>query len=164
MKAFDKLDHGIFLHKLKDMGITGKRDIWFFQFLTNRTHYVRIPGAIPKTVLSVLPQGKVFGPLLFLIMISDINQGTTSSKLISFADDIGLYSNIALADFQKLYYISYSSSLFYNSYNVYANANMEIIEIPHLMSWMLVYLCLVTVPLSSTFDLILFSKIHYDIR
>ena len=28
----------------KDLGIDGKLGIWFFQFLTNRTHYVRLPG------------------------------------------------------------------------------------------------------------------------
>ena len=33
---------------LKDFGITGKLGIWFFQFLTNIIHYVRIPGGISK--------------------------------------------------------------------------------------------------------------------
>ena len=81
-KAYDKIDHGVLLHKLKDMGITGKLGIWFFQFLTNRTHYVRIPGGISKDgpVLNGVPQGTVLGPLLFLIMIYDINKGTTSSR------------------------------------------------------------------------------------
>ena len=119
-KAFDKVDHGVLLHKRRDLGITGKLGIyiyiclfhthmvycyilptiWFFQFLTNRTHYVRIPGGISKDspVLSGIPQGTVLGPLLFLIMISDINKGTTSSKLVSFADDTRVYSNIAEAD------------------------------------------------------------------
>ena len=57
--------------------------------ITNRTHYVRIPGGIGKDspVLSGIPQSTVMGPLLLLIMISDINKGTTSSKLVSFADD-----------------------------------------------------------------------------
>ena len=32
------VDHGILLHKLKDHGITSKLGIWFYQFLTNRTH------------------------------------------------------------------------------------------------------------------------------
>ena len=31
-------------------------------------------------------------------MISDISKGSTSSKLISFADDTRVYSNIAQAD------------------------------------------------------------------
>ena len=95
------MDHGILLHKLKDVDITGKLGIWFFQFLTNRTQYVRIPGGISKKnnpVLSDVPQGTVLGPLLFLIMISDINKGATSSKLISFADDTRVYSNIAQVD------------------------------------------------------------------
>ena len=99
-KAFDKVDHGILLHKIKDMGITGNLGIWFFQFITNRTHYVRIPGGISKgsPVLSGVPQGIVLEPLLFLVMIFDINKGIASSKLISFADDTRVNSNIAQAD------------------------------------------------------------------
>ena len=38
------------------------------------------------------------GLLLLLIMISDINKGTISSKLVSFADDTRVYSNIAETD------------------------------------------------------------------
>ena len=78
------------------MGITSNLGIWFFQFLTNRTHYHGISKDSP--VLSGVPQGTVLGPLLFLIMITDINKGTASSKLISFADDTRVYSNIAQAD------------------------------------------------------------------
>ena len=29
-KAFDKVDHGILLHKLKDLGITGRLGVCFF--------------------------------------------------------------------------------------------------------------------------------------
>ena len=49
-------------------------------------------------VLSRVPQSTVLGPLLFLIMISDINNEIISSKVISFADDTRVYSNIAQAD------------------------------------------------------------------
>ena len=48
--------------------------------------------------MSGVPRGTFLGPLLFLIMISDINKGTTSSKFVSFADDTQVYSNIAEAD------------------------------------------------------------------
>ena len=85
-------------------------------------------------------------------MISDINKGITSSKLVSFADDTRVYSNIAEADdcdnlhydlnsiynwavhnnmffnSEKFHYISFSLSLSFNSYNVYTNPNMEIIN------------------------------------
>ena len=126
MRSIDKVDHGILLHKLKDLGITGKLGIWFFQFLTNRTHYVRLPGGLSQNspVLSGVPQGTVLGPLLFLIMISDINKEITSSKVISFADDTRVYSNIT----QKFHYVSYSSSLSSNVTNVYVNPDLEIIN------------------------------------
>ena len=115
-KAFDKVDHGVLLHKLKDLGITGKLSIWFFQFLTNRTHYVRIPGGISKDspVVSGVPQGTVLGPLLFLIMIADINKGTTSSKLVSFTDDTRVYSNIAEADDCECDNLQYDLNSIYN--------------------------------------------------
>ena len=58
-KAFDKVDHGILLHKLRDLGITGRLGLWFFHFLNNRQHYVRIPGGIsqPRPVMRGVPQG-----------------------------------------------------------------------------------------------------------
>ena len=57
-KAFDKVDYGIHLHKLRDLGITGRLVICFFHFLNNRQHYVRIAGGIsqPHPVLSGVPK------------------------------------------------------------------------------------------------------------
>ena len=68
----------------------------FFNFLTRRSHFVRLPGAISgdSPVLSGVPQGTVLGPLLFLIMLADINKDISESNLISFADDTQIYSKI----------------------------------------------------------------------
>ena len=60
-KAFNKVDHGILLHKLRAFGITRRIGIWLFHVLTDRSHFVRLPGGISKdhSVLSGVPQGTV---------------------------------------------------------------------------------------------------------
>ena len=45
-KAFDKVDHGVLLHKMKQLGITGKLGNWLLSFLSKRNHFVRIPGGL----------------------------------------------------------------------------------------------------------------------
>ena len=75
-KAFDKVDHGVLLHKLKSMGITGDLGNWLLNFLSHRKHFVRMPVGISNDgpVLSGVPQGTVLGPLLFLVLLSDISK------------------------------------------------------------------------------------------
>ena len=95
-KAFDKVVHDIPLLKFRALGIGGNIGIWLNHFLTNRSHFVRLPRGISKDhpVISSVPQGTVLGPLLFLIMIADIDKDVSASKLISFADDTRLYSGV----------------------------------------------------------------------
>ena len=90
-KVFDRVHHGILLHKLRALWITGNIGIWLFHFLTDRSHFVQLPGGISEDhpVLGGVPQGTVLGPLLFLI--SDIDKDVSASKLVSFADDTRLY-------------------------------------------------------------------------
>ena len=62
--------------------------ICLFHFRTDISHFVRLP------VLSGVPQETVLGPLLFFIMISDIDKDVSASKLVSFVDDTRLYSGV----------------------------------------------------------------------
>ena len=89
-KAFDKVDHGVLLHKIKTLRITGRLGVWLYHFLTDRTHFVRLQGGA-SPVLSGVPQGTVLGPLLFIIQMGDINRGISSSSIVSFTDDTRLY-------------------------------------------------------------------------
>ena len=81
-KAFDKVDHGILLKKLKKIGINGKIGVWIHNFLLNRQQCVGVNGTTSKAqVRSSVPQGSVLGPLLFLIHISDINYEIADSTV-----------------------------------------------------------------------------------
>ena len=88
-KVSHKVDFNVTLKKIHDLGITGKIGYWIQSFLVNRFKTVLVNNAQSKkvTVKSGVPQGSVPGPLLFLILISDIDQKVASSFLSSFADD-----------------------------------------------------------------------------
>ena len=99
-KAFDKVDHGVLLHKIKMLGITGKLSVWLYHFLTGRSQFVRLQGGVNfnSPVISGVPQGTVLSPLLFIILMCDINSGITYSSMASFADDTRLYYGISNVD------------------------------------------------------------------
>ena len=96
-KAFDKLDFNITMEKMSLLGIKGKVGKWLHSFLTGRTQCVVVNGekSDPAPVISGVPQGSVIGPLLFLILISDIDEGIYNSFLSSFADDTRIGNGIA---------------------------------------------------------------------
>ena len=104
-KAFDRVDHTILLNKIQNNGITGKLLAWIKWFLTGRTQQVSVDYTLSEMpeVISGVPQGSVLGPLLFLIMIQDIDTRILHSFLSSFADDTRLMKDISnIIDIQQL--------------------------------------------------------------
>ena len=110
----------------------------------------------------------MLGPLLFLIMLADINKDISESNLISFADDTRMYTKIndltdcntlqqdlnhvydwasannMFFNAQKLYYVSFSSNKSSSLSNVYINLQYNIISHPQ-MYLILVCICLAIV-------------------
>ena len=157
MKAFDKVDHGVLLHKIKTLGITGKLGVWLYHFLTHRTHFVRLQGGISHAspVLIGVPQG----PLLFLILMGDINSGISSSSIVSFADDTRLYHGISNVDDCSFLQNDLNSVYDWascNNMSFNAHKFQYICFSPHSSSFSNVYT-------SSSFDIINYSKNIIDL-
>ena len=94
-KAFDKVPHQRLLLKLKSHGIGDGIIDWIEQWLTDRRQRVVVDGEVSnwKSALSWVPQGSVFGPLLFLIYINDLDDNITSN-ILKFADDKKVFRKV----------------------------------------------------------------------
>ena len=91
-KAFDKVETGVLLHKLRDAKVLGKVGCWLAAFLDSaqRQQAVVVEGRVStlSPVVSGVPQGTVLGPVLFLLHIADIARGVSASTTTSsYVDD-----------------------------------------------------------------------------
>ena len=82
-KAFDKVDHGVLLHKLRTFGICGKVGTWLAEFLRNRFQIVTMDGIKSKkeAVIFRVAQGMLLGTGPFLCLISSISHGTDCNTI-----------------------------------------------------------------------------------
>ena len=99
-KAFDRVWHRGLIHKLeKKYGIKGDIFMWIKSYLASMKQRVFINGVLSDELPlnADVPQGLVFGPLLFLIYINDIADKLLGKTRL-YADDTSLsYSSSELA-------------------------------------------------------------------
>ena len=100
-KAFDVCSYDVLIMKLSKIGISGPELEWFKSYLQNRKQFVDINGnfSTEKDIMTVILQGSILGPILFLIYINDLFL-VSSSLTLMFADDT--FSLKADSDINKL--------------------------------------------------------------
>ena len=127
-KAFDKVETGVLLHKIKECGVRGRVGCWLAAFLDSSTRQqaVVVNGTVSSLspVISGVPQGTVLGPVLFLIHIRDIAAGLSpETTATSFADDTRVQRGIQSgqdcsdlqADLQVIYDWAEKVNMHFNS-------------------------------------------------
>jgi len=93
-KAFDTVNHGILIKKLKRCGVAGLALSWLKSYLVGRQQYVFFNDCA-SSLLEIslgVPQGSILGPLLFLIYINDL-PNISALKTFLFADDATLLAS-----------------------------------------------------------------------
>ena len=104
-KAFDRVWHCKLLAKLKEIGISGNMYNVIKSFLSDRTMSVKYGNELSESHKLDMgsPQGAVLSPLLFLVLLHDIEKVRLGdNELLLYADDICLISKIA--QFNKGYH------------------------------------------------------------
>ena len=92
-KAYDSLWKGGLLKKLIGLGLRGKILFFMKSFLMKRISYVRINNCLSRNYIleNGIPQGSSLSPLLFTLMLNDLNITETGVKLSCYADDIAIW-------------------------------------------------------------------------
>jgi hypothetical protein len=94
-KAFDTIHHNLLLTKLKSLGIQNTALNWFKSYLSDTYQKVKCGNNESdwRLIINGVPQGSILGPLLFIIMTSDISKVISTSNYHLYADDTQLYKN-----------------------------------------------------------------------
>ena len=88
-KAFDTVDHHLLLQKLNLYRIKNNNLKWFQSYLSDRKRFKKFNNKSTnlETIRCGIPQGSIFGLLLFLIFVNDFKMSTKFLDHIMFADD-----------------------------------------------------------------------------
>ena len=93
-KAFDCLNHKLLIAKLHAYGFSIPSLEYIYSYLSERNQRTKI-GSVSsswKMIRTGVPQGSIFGPLLFNLYMNDIFLFIPSPNVVSYADDNTTYA------------------------------------------------------------------------
>ena len=87
--AFDTVDPGILIAKLKLYGFDKGAMSWVESYLSGRQQCVQVQGKVsePMNIDIGTPQGSRLSPLLFVVLMAELDLYTQRSTLTNYADD-----------------------------------------------------------------------------
>ena len=87
-KAFDTIDHEIFLDEMACFGFSDSTILRFKSYLQDRSFSVNIGKEYskPGNLSCGVPQGSILGPLIFLLYVNDMARAVNCDLLL-YADD-----------------------------------------------------------------------------
>ena len=120
-KAFDMVDHKLLLEKLKVYGVENNAINWFKSYLVNRHQFVSISGKTSGMALMKhgVPHGSILGPLLFIVLISDLPL-RFSSSIDLYADDTTVTVSV---EYDSIPYLQLSLNKSVNEIAQWATSN-----------------------------------------
>ena len=95
-KAFDTLNHGILLEKMKYFGFRISLIRWFECYLSNRKFWFALIMFFSEAGKSTygVPQGSILGPLLLVLYVNDLPQWLSDAGSYLHADDTCIFTNM----------------------------------------------------------------------
>ena len=102
-KAFDTINNGLLLAKLKAYGFSKQALSFMCSYLKNRRQRFQIDSKLNslKEVIAEVPQGSIDAPLLFSVFINDLFLFIRVSVLNNYADDNNLSTTKANIQLMK---------------------------------------------------------------
>ena len=93
-KAFDSICHNLLLAKLRAYGLNDNAIAFLRSYFTDRQQKVKFHGKFSEwcPLNCDVPQGSLFGPLLFNIFLNDLNFAGQISSLRLYTDDTTTYA------------------------------------------------------------------------